>query len=330
MKRGLLLCALAALLMLPAAVSAAAAEKLMVYTSMKESLMGRIVEAFKAKHPDTQVDYQSAGAGKLMAKIAAERESGKILADVLWTSEVPDFYNLKKEGLLEPYISPEVKNILNPLPDYDGSFTPVRLGTLGIVINTRFIKNPPQQWADLFGPEYEGAFGIANPALSGTSYMSVALLADKFGWDFFKGLKKNKAKMGKGSGQVIDDFASGDLSASLGVDYITNDKIRKGAPLALIYPPEMLVVPSPAAIFKGTANLEAAKTFIDFLLSQECQAIVADAGTLPVRADVAVPAEFKMPAPADAMQRSIVPDYPKYIGTKAETIKTFSDIMQGK
>ena len=66
-------------------------QKLIVYTSMKESLIKGIVDGFKKANPGIDVDYQSAGAGKLMAKIAAERQSGKILADVIWTSEVPDF-----------------------------------------------------------------------------------------------------------------------------------------------------------------------------------------------------------------------------------------------
>ena len=77
---------------------AAGGKKLIIYTSMKESLIGGIVEGFKKKNPGIEVDYQSAGAGKLMAKIAAERQSGKILADIIWTSEVPDFYNMKKEA----------------------------------------------------------------------------------------------------------------------------------------------------------------------------------------------------------------------------------------
>ena len=71
--------------------AASAKDNLIIYTSMKESLIGGIVEGFNVKYPDIAVDYQSAGAGKLMAKIAAERESGKILADIIWTSEVPDF-----------------------------------------------------------------------------------------------------------------------------------------------------------------------------------------------------------------------------------------------
>ena len=325
MKRLLCLTVLFCLLATPAL-----AAELMVYTSMKEALMGSIKKAFNEKYPDIKLDYQSAGAGKLMAKIAAERESGKILADVLWTSEVPDFYKLKAEGLLHPYISVESKNVLNPLPDYDGSFTPIRLGTLGIAYNTRFIKTPPAQWRDLTGKDYRGAFGIANPALSGTSYMSVALLVDKMGWGFFEDLKKNKAKMGKGSGQVIDDTASGDLVASLAVDYITNDKTSKGAPIKLAYPPEMLVIPSPAAIFKGTPNLDTAQKFIDFMLSKECQTIIAAEGTLPVRQDVTVPAEFNMPTPTEAMTRAIKVDYTKLINTKEETVKKFTDLMQGK
>ena len=55
-------------------------QKLIVYTSMKESLIKGIVDGFKKANPGIDVDYQSAGAGKLMAKIAAERQSGKILA----------------------------------------------------------------------------------------------------------------------------------------------------------------------------------------------------------------------------------------------------------
>lgn len=297
---------------------------------MKESLIGKLTEAFLKQHPDVAVDYQSAGAGKLMAKIAAERQSGKILADVLWTSEVPDFYNMKKEGLLEKYESPVVKEILNPFADYDGSFAPARLGTLGIAYNTRLVKKAPEQWSDIFGKDYTGAFGIANPSLSGTAYMSIALLVSKFGWEFIENMNANKAKIGKGSGQVVDGTSSGELAASLAVDYITNDKIKKGASIALVYPPEMLVVPSPVAIIKGTPNLSAAKKWVDFLLSKEAQTIIAGEGTLPVRADVELPAQFNLPAPADALKRSIPINYTELLEQKEATVKKFTDIMQGK
>ena len=307
-----------------------AQEKLYVYTSLKESMVGELKTAFNKKHPDIKIDFQSAGAGKLMAKIAAERESGKILADVLWTSEVPDFYQLKKQDLLLKYIPINAKDLINPFPDYDGSFTAARLGTLGIAYNTRFIKEPPKSWEDLKKPAYKGAFGVANPALSGTAYMSIAILNEAFGWEYFEKLRANGAKMGKGSGQVVDDTASGDLVASLGVDYITLDKVGKGATLGLAYPPEMLVIPSPVAIFKNSPNAEAAKKFVDFLLSKEGQTVVANAGTLPVRTDVKVPEHFKLPSADEAMKRAMKIDYQKIMADKEATVKKFADIMQKK
>ena len=308
--------------------SVLAQQKLFVYTSMKESMIGKIKAGFAEKHPDIKLDYQSAGAGKLMAKIAAERESGKILADVLWTSEVPDFYQMKAQGLLLNYTPTEFKSLLNPLPDYDGSFTAVRLGTLGVAYNTRFVKEAPKTWDDLKKPAFKRAFGIANPALSGTAYMSVAVLSKAFGWQYFEALRANGAKMGKGSGQVVDDTASGDLVASLGVDYITLDKIDKGATLALAYPPEMLVIPSPIAILKNSPNADAAKKFVDFVLSKEGQTIVANEGTLPVRADVQVPAQYKLPSAEEAMKRAMKIDYQQIMAEKEATIKKFTEIMQ--
>jgi iron(III) transport system substrate-binding protein len=321
------LCVLTALVGL-ASTAVSAEQKLFVYTSMKESMIGDLKTAFVKKNPDVKVDFQSAGAGKLMAKIAAERESGKIMADVLWTSEVPDFYQLKAQGMLLPYIPQDIKVLLNPLPDYDGSFTAVRLGTLGIAYNTRLIKEAPKTWADLQKPAFKGAYGIANPALSGTAYMSVAVLSKAFGWPYFEALRANGAKMGKGSGQVVDDTASGDLVASLAVDYITLDKIDKGATLALVYPPEMLVIPSPIAVFRNSPNVDAAKKFVDFVLSKDGQMIIANEGTLPVRADVKVPERYKLPPVEEAMKRAMKIDYKQIMAEKEATIKKFTDIMQ--
>ena len=311
-------------------LNAYAQEKLYVYTSIKDSLSNELKKGFAQKHPEVKLDFQVAGAGKIMAKLAAERESGKVLADVLWTSEMPDFYQLKSRGQLQPYIPAEIKSLIQPLPDYDGSFTAVRLGTLGIVYNTRKIKEPPQSWDDLKKPEYKDAYGIANPALSGTAYVSIALLAQSFGWEYFEALHANGAKMGKGSGQVIDDTASGDLVAALGVDYIALDKIDKGATLGLAFPKEMLVLPSPIAIMKGTVNENAAKKFIDFVLSKEWQQIIANEGTIPVRSDVQIPERFKLPSAEEATKRAIKIDYSKIMSEKEPVIKKFTDIMQKK
>lgn len=309
---------------------ASAEEKMILYTSMKESLIGAIYDAFKKKHPDVTIDYQSAGAGKLMAKIATERQAGKILADVLWTSEVPDFYNMKNEGLLQPYIPSNISELIQPFADYEGYFTAARLATLGIVYNTRFVKQAPTEWDNIFEKQFKGAFGIANPALSGTAYMAISMLVKQFGWEFVEKMAANKAKIGKGAGQVVDDTASGELLGCIGVDYITLDKMKKGAQLSFVFPPQIILSPSPVAIIKDTPNLDAAKKFVDFLLSKEAQEIIAQEGTLPVRNDVKLDPKLPVSSPEEAMKRAIKIDYIEMMAEKADTIKKFTDIMQGK
>ena len=306
-----------------------AANSLVIYTSMKESLIGGIVAGFKAKYPDIDVDYQSAGAGKIMAKLDAERQSGQILADIIWTSEVPDFYQMKQEGLLEPFTPAAFNELLNPFEDYDGSFTAARLGTLGIVINIDAIKAPPATWEEIAtNPEYKNSFGIADPALSGTAYMSVALLEKQFGWDYLVRLHDNGAIKSKGSGRVIEDTANGTLKACLGVDYITASRIDKNDPVAMVYPPELIMVPSPIAIFRQTQHMDAAKKFVDYIMTQEAQQKVADAGTVPVRRDVTMPEKYNLPDPETALNHGIKISYTEILPRKDETIKKFSELFK--
>lgn len=304
-------------------------DKLVIYTSMKESLIGGIIEGFKKKYPEIEVDYQSAGAGKIMAKLEAERQSGHLLADIIWTSEVPDFYEMKKQGLLEVFKPETLNEVLNPFDDYDGSFTAARLGTLGIVINTDKVGAPPAGWESILtDPTYRNSFGIADPALSGTAFMSVALLEKQFGWDYFINLKNNGAKKSKGSGRVVDDTADGNLNACLGVDYITAAKIDKGAHLKMVYPNELLMVPSPVAIFKDAPNKESAKKFVEYLLSQEAQQKVVDAGTVPVRTDVKMSDKYNLPSPVEALEKGIKINYNEVLEKKEDTVQKFSDLFK--
>lgn len=321
--------ALAALMALLLATPAMAAEheKLVVYSSMKESLLGELKSAFARKHPGVELEYQNGGAAKLMAKLAAEREAGKILADVLWTAEVADFYQLKSQGALLPYTPAEIKALANPFGDYDGSFTAARFATLGIVYNNRFVKDAPKSWHDAYKPVFKEAFGLANPSLSGTAFLGVAMLLRNFGWSYFEALHANGAKLGKGSAQLVEETAAGDLLASLAVDYVVFDRIDKGAQLTMVYPAELIVIPSPIAIVKDGPNSEAARKYVDFVLSQEGQTILANQGMLPVRTDVTLPDRHNLPSVADAARRAAKLDYTHLLADREAIIKRFAEIM---
>lgn len=306
---------------------AAPKTRLIIYTSTKEVIIGQLRDAFVKKYPDIYVDYYMAGAGKIMAKLAAERHAGKINADILWTSETADFYQLKNQGLLERYVSTEATEVISPVTDPEGYFTPARLGTIGIAYNTAKIKDPPRTWEDLLKPEFRDGFGIASPLIAGTSMVSISMLVKNLGWDYIRKLRANGAKIGQGATQIVDDTAVGALKACLAVDYIAINKIKEGAPIEFVYLDTIIVFPSPIGIVKGAPNLEAAKAFIDFVLSKEGQAIIARSCTLPVRRDVPIAEGVGLIEPSEAVERAMSLDYVQLRSEKVEIIDKFLSIM---
>ena len=300
---------------------------LVVYTSMKDSLIAALADDFADKHPGIETEIVIDGAGRLMARIESEREAGSILADVIWTSEIPDFYYLRDEGLLLQYNPAGADDILNPLEDTGGYFLPARLGTMGIAYNTELIQTPPETWQDLMGPDYTDSFAFADPETSGTALMGIAALTEAFGESFFHSLSANGAFVGQGSSQVVEAVASGEIAACLAVDYITFDKMKSGAPIAMAYPPEMIVIPSPVAIFKDSPNAEAAQKFVDYLITPDAQQIIASIGTLPALDGIPASDEYNIPPTAEAMARAIEVNDAEMPVWKNHVTETFLDIL---
>ncbi|MCL2004349.1 MAG: ABC transporter substrate-binding protein [Oscillospiraceae bacterium] len=329
-KTAILLLAVTLVLCLAAcAEKAEQPETLVVYTSMKDTLVTALVDDFTEKHPSITAEVRIDGAGTLMAQIESERQAGKILADIIWTSEIPDFYYMKDEGLLLQYSPTGADDILNPLEGTEGYFIPARLGTMGIAYNTDIIQTPPASWRDLLGPDYSNGFAFANPETSGTALMAVVLLTEAFGEEFFGELRANGAFVGQGSTWVVEAVSSGEIAAGLAVDYITFDKARSGAPIAMVYPQEMIVIPSPVAIFKDSPNTAAAKKFADYLITPEAQQLIESTGTLPVLNGIPNPGEYNIPPVAEAMTRAILVDETDMMTWKDEVIGAFLAIMQG-
>ena len=304
-------------------------ETLVLYTSMRDSLIMALAEDFQSKNPGIAVETRIDGAGSLMAQIESERGAGRVLADVIWTSEIPDFYYMRDEGLLLQYSPAGADKALNPLEDTGGYFLPARLGTMGIAYNTDIIKTPPESWSDLTGPDYKDRFAIADPETSGTALMGVVTLREAFGEGFFRDLRANGARVGQSATQIVEAVVSGELAACLAVDYITFDRARSGAPIAIAYPQEMIVIPSPVAIFKDSPNAGAARKFLDYLMTPAAQQIIAGSGTLPILDSISVPAEFNIPPVAEAMARAIELNDAEMLSWKDEVVRAFLDIMRG-
>ncbi len=304
--------------------------QVMLYSSMKESQLTALKDAFTKKYPNVSMDYYTAGSGKVMTKLAAEEQAGNIGADILWVGDPTDYFSLKEKNLLLPYISPEAATIPAQLIDKDNTFCAARLIAMVLVYNTNAVTGAdiPTDWADLLKPGFKDLAVTTDPAFSGTSLYTVGGLVQNpaYGWTFIEQLQANGMRLEQGSTATVEKVGTGVYDIGIGADYIAEGLQAKGAPIAFVYPKSGIsVIASPVAIINTSKNIEAAKLLYDYILSIEGQTVLAEAGVVPVRAEV-MPKSG--PSGKELLENILPVDSEKLVQEKEDMLKKFAEIMQ--
>lgn len=282
---------LAIVFALAGATATARAEDLVLYTSQPNSDAQQTVDAFEKANPGITVDWVRDGTTKVMAKLDAEFEAGSPKPDVLLIADTVTMQALKQDGRLMDYKSPEAKNFDASLYDRDGAYYSTKLITTGIMYNTA-AKKKPTSWKDLTAPEAKNLVVMPSPLTSGAAMITTSTLvnAPGFGWAYFRALAENGARASGGNGGVFKAVASGEKAYGVVVDYLPIREKREGAPVDFVFPKEgVTAVTEPVAILKTARHAEAAKKFVDFVLSKQGQELVSKMGYIPGRKDVALP-----------------------------------------
>ena len=264
--------------------------RVLLYTSVPQQLATKFADAFMKKRPDIKVEIYRAGSTEVGAKIAAEREVGGIRADLLWLADAPAYYDLRKRGELLAYTSPESKAIPADLKDPKGFFTAGRLINMIIGVNTEVapLKDAPKSWKEF--PEHGKKAVMGNPLYSGSNFVTVAAFVQKDGWGWFERARATGVAIVRGNSEAATALAGKEFGVAMTLDYIVAGLIKKGAPLAIVWPSEGAIsVPSPIAIIKGTKNPNGSKAFVDYVLSKEGQEFLVKQEVIPVRDDVKPP-----------------------------------------
>jgi iron(III) transport system substrate-binding protein len=271
-----------------------------LYTSMVLNVIEPIVAEFHKRHPGIKIDLLYTGSVQLEQRIFAELEAGDLRADVMWTANPAMFLNLKQRGALMAYRSPHAAAIPASMRDPDGMYYAGRIFHMGIGYNTRLVPKDkvPKTWDEFleFGPRAASA----SPLHSGTNFNMLAAFVqnDKLGWQWFEKARKRGMKVVRGTGDVTRGLTSGEFAVVKGIDYVLAAEAARGAPVAFVFPTDgVLSLASPIAIGAKARNPEAAKVFLDFVLSKEGQQLLVSMHYLPVRTDVAPPAG--MPSPGE-------------------------------
>jgi len=229
-----------------------------------------------------------------MAKLQAEIQAGNPVADVLLIADMVTLERLKEDGKLLAYKSPEAGQYDATLYDADGYYYSTKLITTGIMYNTS-AGMKPASWKDLTKPEAKGLVTMPSPLASGAALIHAQTLTavPGLGWDFYKSLAENGAIAAGGNGAVLKSVASGEKAYGMVVDYLPIREKAKGAPVEFVFPSEgVSAVTEPVGILASTKNADAAKKFVDYVLSEKGQEGFLKLGYIPARNGMKLPEGF--------------------------------------
>lgn len=273
--------------------SAEVSGKLMIYTSAEDAFISEVCAKFNAKYPGAQAEYYRSGTEEVVSKILAEKMTNSVQADLIMVSDAATFENLKDNGLLQPYESPELANIYTEFVDPEHYYYGTFPAAMGIVYNTTLVSEAPESWFDLLEPEAKGNAVMPNPLYAGTAANALLELTrvDSIGWEFYEGMLANDMMVVNGNGGVINSVAAGENAYGIACDSNALSAAASGSPLAFVYPKEGVpATADPIGVTSTTQNLPAAQAFVDFMLSEEIQALGRELiGKAPIRKGMEVP-----------------------------------------
>jgi iron(III) transport system substrate-binding protein len=308
-------------------VSAHAAD-LVLYTSQPNEDAQATVDGFMAANPGIKVDWVRDGTPQIIAKLQAEMQAGKPVADVLLIADTVTLERLKEAGKLMAYKSPEAVNYDAALYDADGYYYSTKLITTGIVYNTA-ASMKPTSWQDLTKPEAKGLVIMPSPLASGAALIHAQTLAgvDSLGWDFYKNLASNGAVAAGANGGVLKSVASGEKAYGMIVDYLPIRAKAKGSPVEFVFPKEgVSAVTEPVAILAGTQHEDAARKFVDYALSEKGQEGFLKLGYIPARNGMKLPDGF----PARDSIKVLPVNAASALKNTDQDLKTFSSYFGSK
>ncbi|HHG8771508.1 TPA: ABC transporter substrate-binding protein [Raoultella planticola] len=262
------------------------AHALTVYTAGPGTLAKSLASGYEKK-TGVKVNIFQATTGKVMARLEAEQANPQ--ADVLISASWDTAEDLHNRGWLLPYQSVNAEKVPANLQSAD--YVAQGISALGIVWNSKSGTPEPKEWRDLTEAAFKDKVTTPDPALSGASLDLLIGLQNGMGdkaWALFDDLKKNGMVVSGPNAQAVTPVMQGAKAAVFGaVDYVSYGNINQGESLKVIFPASGTVIaPRPMMILKTTQHADDAKAFVDYVLSAEGQALVAEAWLMPARADI--------------------------------------------
>ncbi len=266
-----------------AIVTEAQAQDLVVYSGRSERLIKPVLDEF-TKKTGIKITLHSAGTVELLNKLLAEGE--RTPADVYLTVDAGTLERARIAGLLQPIKSESiVRNIPAGMRAADNAW-------IGLSLRTRVIAYNPQKvnpdeiktFEGLIDPKWKGRLGIrtgSNVYPQSHTAMMIAERGEAETEKFLRAIVANAGdKIYPSDTRAVEAVAKGEVDVAIVNHYYVYGHLRRtptdSKTLGYVVPPRTAYNVSGGGILKTSKNKDAAQRLIEFMASDEGQAMFAE------------------------------------------------------
>ena len=288
------------------------------YGSMEVVSQQRLMAAFEKKYPFIKVDATRIGSERMATRLIAEAQAKKVQADVVNQSAF-DFYGVFQKGLFDSYLSPERASFPADYHDDKGFWT-INGATLNVIAyNKKMVAaaEVPKSFWDLAEPKWKGQLLMDENESKWMSGM-VAYYGEAKAMDLMRKLAGQAIQFRTGHSLLHTLLAAGErpivvVAFANGVDRLK----KEGAPIEWVTAEPVLGLTFALGLVKNGPHPNAARIFIDFILSREGQEAMGVSGYFVPRTDVTSPILKEAPAKTKVipLPMTLAPRYNEYFQT---------------
>lgn len=259
------------------------------YTAMNIPDAAPLRRRFEEKFPGMSLTILRQPGEKIRTRILTEMRAGKFLWDVVSFNHL-DMDVLAQEGLLGAYASPETRGgFPRGAVDPEGRWAAIYVRQYVIGYNTRSVPqaDAPKSWEDLLQPKWKEKFAMDESDVEWYAAMLDYLGREK-GSAYMRSLSRQNPQFRRGHSLLGKLLVAGDFPMAL-VHAAEMDAAKQaGAPVDWVKTLDPVITsPSQVAVSAKAPHPNAARLFVDLLLSAEGQTIIRDRGRVPARNDLA-------------------------------------------
>jgi len=258
--------------------------RLVYWTSMNLSQSKLVVSRFEKKYPFINTELFRTGGGALNKKVLREDRAGNHPWDVIQTRG--DLYTpLKKRGFLAPYHSPEADGIPQEFKDKKGYWTAYYANPFALGYNTQLVKKEdlPKTYEDLLHPRWKDNKIAIDTEAIGLFAGLIKAWGKRKAVSYLNKLAAQQPILRRGNTFRIQLALAGEFPLVIAYAHTIHRYTSRGAHIDWVALEPVPVQMNPVMLGAHARHPNAAKLFIDFLLSDEGQKQLVELKRIPVR-----------------------------------------------